>query len=87
MLLSIHAGYAIVSTAVVCAILEMISGLDPSLLTAEPRYLKLDTVSSLWPFALISQVIQLVLLAPVRLLLSHRYQLKSVRLLLSFLRC
>ena len=37
-----------------CAILERISGLDPSLEMTAPRYLKFFTSSSLWPFILIS---------------------------------
>ena len=39
-------GFNLVNTAVVCAILESISGLEPSSATTEPRYLKLVTVSS-----------------------------------------
>ena len=37
-------------TAVVCAILESIFGLEPSSVITEPRYLKLVTVSSFSPF-------------------------------------
>ena len=53
-LLSIQTGFSLVSAAVVCAILESISGLEPPLVITEPRYLKLVTVSSLNPFTLIS---------------------------------
>ena len=47
-LLSIQTGFSIVNAAVVCAILESISGLEPSLVITEPRYLKLATVSNVW---------------------------------------
>ena len=46
-LLSIQTGFSLVNVAVVYAILESISGLEPSSAIAEPRYLKLVTVSSL----------------------------------------
>ena len=42
-----HIDFSLASVAVVLAILEMISGLDPSAVTTEPRYLKLDIVSNL----------------------------------------
>ena len=45
-LLSFHTGFSLVNAAVVCAILESISGLEPTLVITEPRYLKLVTVSS-----------------------------------------
>ena len=48
-LLSFQTGFNLVSAAVVSvvfAILESISGLEPSLVITEPRYLKLVTVSS-----------------------------------------
>ena len=53
-LLSIQTGFSLVNAAVVCAILESISGLEPSSIITEPRYLKLVTVSSFCPFTLIS---------------------------------
>ena len=43
-LLSIQTGFSLVSAAVVCAVLESISGLEPSSVITEPRYLKLVTV-------------------------------------------
>ena len=46
-LLSIQTGFSLVNAAVICAILESISGLEPSSVITEPRYLKLVTVSSL----------------------------------------
>ena len=46
-------GFSLVNAAVVCAILESISGLEPSTVITEPRYLKLVTVSSFCPFTLI----------------------------------
>ena len=45
-LLSFQTGFSLVSAAVVCVILESISGLEPSSVITEPRYLKLVTVSS-----------------------------------------
>ena len=51
--LSIQTGFSLVNAAVVCVILESISGLEPSSVVTEPRYLKLVTVSSFCPFTLI----------------------------------
>ena len=51
--LSIQTGFSLVNAAVVCAILESISGLEPSSVITEPRYLKLVTVTSFCPFTLI----------------------------------
>ena len=42
-LLSFQTGFNLVNAAVVCSILESISGLEPSLVMTEPRYLKLVT--------------------------------------------
>ena len=53
-LLSFQTGFKLVNAAVVCAILESISGLEPSSVITEPRYLKVVTVSSFCPFTLIS---------------------------------
>ena len=60
-LLSIQTGFSVVNAAVACAILESISGLEPSLVISEPRYLKLMTVSGFCPFTLISVLMPLVL--------------------------
>ena len=60
-LLSIQTGFSLVNAAAVCAILESISGLEPSLVITEPRYLKLVAVSSFCPFTLISVLMPLVL--------------------------
>ena len=60
MFLSFHIGFSLVSIAVVWAILEMISSLDPSSVTTKPRYLKLDTVSNLCPFTVIFLLMPLV---------------------------
>ena len=60
-LLSIQTGFSLVNSAVVCAVLESISGLEPSSVITEPRYLKLVTVSSFCPFTLISVLMPLVL--------------------------
>ena len=60
-LLSFQIGYSFVSAVVVCAILESISGLKPSSVITEPRYLKLVTVSSFCQFNLISVLVPLVL--------------------------
>ena len=53
----------LVSAAVACAILESISGLEPSSFITEPRYLKLVTVSSFCLFIFISALISLMPLA------------------------
>ena len=53
-LLSFHTGFNLVNVAVVCAILESISGLDPSSVITEPKYLELVTVSSFCSFTVIS---------------------------------
>ena len=52
-LMSFQTGFNLVSAAVVCAILDSISGLEPSSVITEPRYLTLVTVSSFCPFTLI----------------------------------
>ena len=46
-LLSIQTGFSLANAAVVFAVLESISGLEPSSVITEPRYLKLVIVSSL----------------------------------------
>ena len=43
--LSFQTGFSLVNAAVVCAVMESISGLEPSSVITEPRYLKLVTVS------------------------------------------
>ena len=60
-LLSIQTGFSLVNAAVACAILESISGLEPSLVIIESWYLKLVTVSSFRQFTLISVLMPLVL--------------------------
>ena len=60
-LLSIQTGFSLSNAAVVCAIMESISGLKPSSVIIQPWYLKLMTVSSLCPFTLISVLMPLVL--------------------------
>ena len=59
--LSFQTGFNLGNAVVVCAILESISGLGPSSLKTEPRYLKLVTVSSFCPFTLIYVLMPLVL--------------------------
>ena len=59
--LSFQTGFNLVNAAVVCAILESISGFESSSDTAEPSYLKLVTVSRFCPFTLISLLMPLVL--------------------------
>ena len=59
--LSFQTGFSLVNAAVVCAILESISSLEPSSVITEPRYFKLVTVSSFCPFRLISVLMPLVL--------------------------
>ena len=51
--LSMQTGFSLVNAAVACAILESNSGLEPSSIITEPRYLKLVTASSFCPFTLI----------------------------------
>ena len=63
-LLSFQTGFNLVNAAVAFAILESISGLEPSSVIIEPRYLKLVTVSSFCPFTLISVLMPLVLFVP-----------------------
>ena len=46
-LLSIQTGFSLVNAAVVCAILESISGLEPSSVITEPRYLNLVSLKLL----------------------------------------
>ena len=53
-LLSFQTDFNLVRASVVCAILESISGLEPSAVITELRYLKLVTVSRFCPFTLIS---------------------------------
>ena len=43
-LLSFQTSFNLVNAAVVCAILESISGLEPSSVITEPKYLKFVTV-------------------------------------------
>ena len=59
--LSIQTNFSIVNAAVGYAILEIISGLEPSSVITEPRYLNLVTVSNFCPFTLISVLMPLVL--------------------------
>ena len=42
-LLSFQTGFNLVNAAVICAVLESISGLEPSSVITEPRYLKIVT--------------------------------------------
>ena len=60
-LLSIQIGFSLVNAAVACAILQCYSGLEPSSVMTQVRYLKLVTVSSFCPFTLISVLMPLVL--------------------------
>ena len=59
--LSFQTGFNLVNAAVACAIQESISGLEPSSDVTEARYLKLVTVSSFYPFTLISAFMPLML--------------------------
>ena len=75
MFLSLHMIFSLERGAVVWAILERISGFDPSLEKTAPRYLKFSTSSSLWSFILISLwkpfrlfVITFVLSGPISIL-------------------
>ena len=65
MLMSFQTGFSFVNAAVVCAILESISGLEPPSVITEPKYLKFVTVSRFCLFILIS-----VLMPPVLFVIS-----------------
>ena len=56
LLMSTQTGFNLVNAAVVCAILKSISGLEPSSVIIEPRYLKLVTVSSFCPLTFITDL-------------------------------
>ena len=60
-LLSFQTGSSLFNAAVVCAVLESISGFEPSSDRTEPRYLKRVNVSSACPFTLIFLLMLLVL--------------------------
>ena len=60
LLLSFQTGFNFVNAAVFCAVLESTSGLEPSSVITEPRYLKLVTVSSFCPFTLITVLMPLI---------------------------
>ena len=64
-LVSFQTGFNLVCAVVVCAILESLSGLEPSSVRTEPRSLKPVTVSSFCPFTLIS-----VLMPPLLFVIS-----------------
>ena len=49
-IMSFKTGFSRVNAAVACGILESISGLEPSSVISEPRYLKLVTVLSFCQF-------------------------------------
>ena len=53
-LLSFHILFNLVMAAVACALLARISGIEPSSEIIDPRYLKVDTVSSVWSLILMS---------------------------------
>ena len=59
--LSFQTGFNLVNAAVVCVILESISGLEPSSVISQARYLKVVSVSNFCPFTLISVLMLLVL--------------------------
>ena len=77
-LLSFQTAFNLVSAAVVCTILENISGLEPSSVITEPRYLKLVTVLSFCPFTMISVLMQLAFV--ISLVFSARQLLGSLPL-------
>ena len=51
---SFQTGFSLVNAAVVCVILERVSGLEPPAVITEPRHLKRVTVSSFCPFTFIN---------------------------------
>ena len=60
-LLSFQTGFSHGNAPVVCAVQESISGLEPSSVITEPRYLKHVTGSSFYPFTSICVLMPLVL--------------------------
>ena len=87
MFLSLHMIFSLERAAVVWAILERISGFDPSLEMITPRYLKFSTSSSLWLFILISLwkpfglfVITFVLSGPISILYLVVLSRRSIRM-------
>ena len=87
-LLSFKTGFNLVSAAVVCAVLESISGLEPSSVITEPRDL-LVTVSGFCPFTLISVLMHSVLVFISLLWPFHLYFIpyifpKNLRILTLF---
>ena len=58
---SFQTGFNLVNADVICAILESITGLKPSSVITEPRYLKLVNVASFCPCILIYVLMSLVL--------------------------
>ena len=62
---SFQTGFNLVSATDVCAVLETISGLEPSSVITEPRYLKPVTVSSFCPFTSIFVLMPLAFLSSV----------------------
>ena len=69
MFLSFHILFNLVMAAVACAVLARISSFEPSAEIIDPRYLKVDTVSSVWSLILISFWMPLELLV-ITLVLS-----------------
>ena len=59
-LMPFQADFNLVNAAVVCAVVESISGLETSSVITEPRYLKLVIISSFCLFNLISVLMPLV---------------------------
>ena len=60
-LLSFQTVFNFINPAVDCPVLESITGLEPSSVITDPRYLKLVTVSSFCPFTLTYVLMPLVL--------------------------
>ena len=81
---SIQTGFSPVNAAVVYAILESISGLEPSSDTTEPRYLSFMTVSSYCPFTLISLLMPPVLFV-INLVFSALISMPQAELILPVL--
>ena len=54
-LLSIQTGFCLINAGVACAILDSISGLEPSSVITEPRYLKHVTVQICTDMCLVIQ--------------------------------
>ena len=80
--LSLQISISFLRAAVACAILEKLSGLESSIETTAPRYLKCVTVPSIFPFTWISLYMRLALFI-ISLVLSALISIVNLVLVLS----